>query len=371
MESIYCNAGQYDKFCLFHFAPQSSAYSKYGSSVNGIIIYQPSERKMLHEYIEVKFEDLPRTDGRIKLSTPKGTANEGLLLSEGFLVSDIASLDTFIDSGSDSYSDKSHDRPIPNTINIDVDFSDDDGISLETYVLEMRHKDEMFTPLIPYELTRLYALRYLRNKKSVGNFELFKYLIDRNTRTFYETAHYLLLHHKYKAFKAMGRDMPKDEIQILLHLIRTRNTKRFKIICKHLGISQKQLDLYKQENEDGYLEIQKLVRQFNDETLVTKGGTIPIHWDFERCMHIMFRHYKNFSLDVSTKGQGTSFQYSYRDIRRLIEIVLTDNLAEIETYLKKGRTYKKYSGMGYYYDGNYYNFTIDSNGKLMQFHPQD
>ncbi|MEJ7780844.1 MAG: hypothetical protein WKF68_14780 [Daejeonella sp.] len=106
---------------------------------------------------------------------------------------------------------------------------------------------------------------------------------------------------------------------------------------------------------------------FKDETLTEHVTQYPIYWDEERFIHIYGRHYVDYFINFSTY-KGTHFQYSYKDIRRLVCLILKSLQNEIESSLSNEWQYDKYGDQGYYFNGNYYTLRID-NGRLMTFFP--
>ena len=76
-----------------------------------------------------------------------------------------------------------------------------------------------------------------------------------------------------------------------------------------------------------------VIYSFEDEVLTLWGWKKHVYWDFERFIHIYMRHYKNFLIHESSKGQGTGFQYTRKDIRRIINIALDANKKAIENRL--------------------------------------
>lgn len=130
-------------------------------------------------------------------------------------------------------------------------------------------------------------------------------------------------------------------------------------------ITTKHIDKLKKENKEAWMELMKLVYGFEDETLTLWGWTQHVYWDFERFIHIYLRHYKKFLINESSKDQGTGFQYTLKDIRRIINIVLEANKEEIENRLKVGKGFQIHNDRGHYFNSNYYSMKIDPDGRLM------
>ena len=157
---------------------------------------------------------------------------------------------------------------------------------------------------------------------------------------------------------------------ILDKALKERRHEREYYICQHLGIAPKHLNKLKITNNQAWNELMNVIYTFEPETLTLWGWKSHIFWDFERFIHIYLRHYNNFLIPESSKGQGTHFQYKFKDIRRVVQIVLEANKVQIEERLAAGKAFHIQNDKGYYYNGNYYSAKIDPDGKLVQFHPQ-
>lgn len=139
-------------------------------------------------------------------------------------------------------------------------------------------------------------------------------------------------------------------------------------IKKHLGISSKVISDMILNDTKKYITLVQSAWMFETETLVYLGPKACIYWDFESFIHIFLRHNPDFFIPASTKGQGTPFQYAFKDIFRVAKIVLERLRDDINAKLSAG---KQYVINGHYYNGNHYQVRVDTNGKLMQFHPLD
>ena len=135
-----------------------------------------------------------------------------------------------------------------------------------------------------------------------------------------------------------------------------------------LGISDKHLESFSLREPDRFAEIAELVYTFEDENLSPLNAASRVYWDFERCAHILLRHYEGFFIEESTY-RGDKFLYSKRDVKLLAEKVIQDLGPNIQVALSEGRDFYRRGSEAYYYQGDYYQITIDKNGKLMQFHP--
>ncbi|MBD1362911.1 hypothetical protein IDJ77_03735 [Mucilaginibacter sp. ZT4R22] len=192
-----------------------------------------------------------------------------------------------------------------------------------------------------------------------------KYILDSQSGDFYVDAAITIHGHYHRRNE---RDMTVREL--FLRALKSRRKTRTDYVLKHLGIAAKHLEQFEIDVPDAYNQLLKTVMGF-EPAAIGSLWKYPVYWDFERFVHIYLRHYKEFFIKASGKGQGTSFQYNYGDIRRIIKIVLDMHKDDIQASLSAGKPYNKYDNQGAYYNGNYYTFRIAEDGKLMQFHPQE
>lgn len=368
IENIYLHCGQYDSYCSFEFYSYSNAYIKYGNNVHGIIVYDPVERKNLEKLIQNRTIE-SSTDGVIKIDAGNKDFNKISLLKEGFLVSDIFRLSVVGGIGTKAYGISNEDKEIPFTINVPFEAdgkTEEDWLKMELMIFARRIDDGI--KLLPEELLRYNTISFILNEDEIIPEELF----DSEISDINQDALFWILTHKYKKSLRTGDLLiSNEEYTKMNELFNKRKIMRLEIIKKQLGISSKQIAEFRESNPDDYNGLMQSILQFETRSITYLGFSKPIYWNFERYIHIFLRHYKSFFIKASTKGQGTNFQYVYKDILRLIGIIIKNNKKEIEESWREGKEFRKFGRQGYYYNGNYYSFRISENGKLLQFHPQE
>jgi len=365
IENIYSNVGQYDhRYVVFYFYYNSESYKEFGNSVHGLLIYTPSERAILEEAIQPGNNS--NNDGMVKLdSNLKEKALHNKLVRVGFPASDVSSMST-VDSTPPvkTYGSKEI-KKIPNTITIEYKVSKGDPYNLDLMNLEHRVRDGL--PLLPNEQRKLIALQLLQkpDKERLGPVR--SVLTNPATNIFYDDVLLLMNSYYYNIY-----DSGDKSVKLVLNkLLSKRKSERTKFILAHLGISERHLKSLETNNPLAWKQLLGHILYFEPEVIDIWGWKHPVWWDFERFIHIYLRHYKEFFIEKSNKGQGTTFVYNFKDIRRVICNVLKANKEEIEASLANGKVFRKYDDHGYRYNGNYYTFSIDKDGRLMQFHPQE
>lgn len=363
IQNIFYQVGQFDRYAIFDFHFDSDAYKKYGSTIYGYIIYSPSQRAKLK--LEITSGNIGNDVGLILLNGALQDKTVNLLLkTEGFHTNDIKRLSTLdIDPIENQY-DNPDTKEIPNTIKIDFESEPLSAERMELMLFKRRIEEGI--PLIPDEKRRYYSLMLLLDYHQVTEAIKSDILTDPLTGKYYND---VLITTLSPLVEGDRQNSPFKHI--LGTALGNRRKARVAFICQHLGIAVKHIDKLKTDNEAAWTELMRLVYRFEPETLTSWGWTYHVYWDFERFIHIYLRHYKDFLINESSKGQGTGFQYTIKDIRRLINIILDENKVAIEARLKAGKGFHIQNDKGYYFNGNYYSLKIDSDGRLMQFHPQE
>ncbi|MGM9478410.1 hypothetical protein ACS5PU_18435 [Pedobacter sp. GSP4] len=359
VEDLFVHAGQYDKFVSVEFYRNSDAFAKYGESVNGMIVYGRKQRKDLTGSILV--ENYERNDGIILFNSKvKDQELNWQLKTEGFLASEVCSISTFTEDPNEVVYRKPGKREIPNTITIPFDFE-----GFELPVMENQQTSWKFkknTKVLSHELTRYFTNELIMGKDIPEAIKL-EFLYDDTGSQFKEDV--LIQFYGYGYEKQL---LDQNQKNLLNKLLKSRADRREGLLKGDLSISNKRFEQFKLDFPDAYRQTRAAFLKFTDETLSENETQHPVYWDEERFVHIYGRHYVDHFINMSTY-KGTHFQYSFKDIRRLLCLVLKSLEDEIEAALSSGRNYNKYGDQGYYFDGNYYTLKIDADGRLMTFFP--
>lgn len=358
VEDMFRLVGQYDKYVVINFYRSSDAYTKYGDEVHCHLIYGRKLRNTLTEGIAV--ENYSRTDGKILIDTiGKDASKVKQLKTEGFFASEIYSISTFNHDPNEVAYRKGGVKEIPNTITIPFESEQFSLPKMENLITSWKFEDG--TKILDHELLRYYTNKLIIGEDVPAKMKE-KYLVNENG-IFKEQAlvqmNSFALHHNLLDTAQKGH---------LNTILKMRGDRRLEILKKDLGITHRVFRKFKEDHSDEYRNARMMLLSFKDETLTDHVTQYPIYWDEERFVHIYGRHYVDYFINFSTY-KGTHFQYSYKDIRRLVCLVLKSLKDEIELALSSGKQYDKYGDQGYYFNGNYYTLRVDANGRLMTFFP--
>lgn len=358
IEDVYKFVGQHDCYCSIDFFPGTPAQKKYGDSVHGLVWYHKKDRETLDTAIATP--NYQRNNGIVYLDSGSQdkTMNHALQY-EGFEAIDIKTLYRVGGENPKAYK-QAGTKDIPNTINIKID-SKFDVVGAQQYVLEGYMKMGYSLPM--HDLITYYRNLYLFYPHRIKEEEKYQYLFNEDRATFTEEADYQI--HDIKVHEKIATE---EEIKHWGDLLKARSGKRMDFIKKHLGISSKVIDKMILDDTKTYITLIQSTWMFETETLAYLGPKACIYWDFERFIHIFLRHNPDFFVPASTKGQSSHFQYSFRDIFRVVKIVIGQLSDKINLALNAG---KPFVINGHYYNGNHYQLRIEADGRLMQFHPLD
>jgi hypothetical protein len=358
VEDMFRLVGQYDKYVVVKFYRTSDAYNKYGAEVHGSIIYGLKLRDKLTNAIAVR--NYERTDGNILLAiTGDDTLKVQQLKTEGFQSSEIYAISTFNDDPEIVVYRKEGKKEIPNTITIPFQSGSFDLPRMEIMITSWKFQDN--SKILDHELLTYYTNQLIIGETVPEDIKN-EYLLD-DGKVFKEQVLVQMyafgFHHDL-----LNQEQKKHYNQIL----RQRADRRWTILKKDLGITEKVFESFKAAYPEEYVVARTTLIGFHDETLTPNSSQYPIYWDEERFVHIYGRHYVDYFVNFSTY-KGTRFQYTYKDIRRVICLVLESLKEPIEAALSSGKRFDKYGDQGYYFNGNYYTLRIDETGRLMTFFP--
>ena len=362
VEEIYAMYGQYEqKFISIEFHKYSDSAQKYGRNISGTIQYGKAERETLEQIIESG--NVPRTNGPVNFeSTDEHLSKEQQeqLKNEGFISGDIYEV-LATDFPAQKAFGQVGKKEIPNTIEIKMDPTGFDVNRSNHWLLGQKIKSGY--PLTDDEWAKFCGLSFYLEPESV-NFDVIK------IKGFSEDGKkaYLSRFFELEA-KLYAKDISAEEMQEFNEFLKKRKAVRIEAIVKEIKRStNKTLEKFKEEYPAIYkaLEISRI--QFDNETLAYHHVVKPIYWYYVGFLHIYLRHCDELSIEGHFENK-TKFQYSYKDIRRILKIAIDNLLPQINDRLSKGKDFRIYGDKSLYFNGNHYSLHVLENGRIAAFHP--
>lgn len=360
-ENIYKNTGQFDKVVSVSFRFGSDSYKKYGSYIVGKFYYTPNERLEIQKIISN--HNYEQTHGLIKFiasdSPELSREDKDYLKFDGLESSDIVEVLGFNNPAENKYI-KTETRDLPKTITIKSPFTEDDAEDMMLWLNDQRLKNGY--KLIEEERNQHNAILYRKYENKTTKPEEIALFKNPKTGEIKPEIKYHYLNSKF-----LYGIIKDDELEELKSLINQQAKEKVQIINKEL---EKSSEKWKQMGIDEKAALTTLVQiATHFETHRLTSGKTPVWWDFERFIHIFMRHVSETKIGERNQIK-TVFQYRLKDIKNLIKIVLKIAEKEINEHFenKPGIEFKRQGDRAIYFDGDYYSFRINKDGKLMTFH---
>lgn len=362
IEEIYSMYGQYeDRYVNIEFHKYSDSAKKFGTSISGVFVYWKKEREALE--IALGNEGVPRTNGLLKINCSN---NKGLtdtqkteLIEEGFMSGDIYEVLAVNIPQRKSYGEAGI-KEIPNTINISNDLEDFDPYYSSIFILRSRIKKGIDLTAEEWAQYCGYMLYYVEDSKSD---ELIQ------SKGFDEDGKLSLVRFYELKLKIYYRKFEKEELLEFMNLLTLKKEERLEAIQKEIGKSvNKKLTQFKVEFPEIAKRLEDSALHFEEEALVYQETIIPIYWDLKGFLHIYLRHCAELEIEGHFKNK-TNFQYSQKDIRRILVIAIKKYYKPINKRLSEGKDFRIYGDRSLYFNGNYYALYIESNGRVAAFYP--
>ncbi len=139
-------------------------------------------------------------------------------------------------------------------------------------------------------------------------------------------------------------------------------------LVKELALSLSGVTTFEGESAKIVLrEILTSIESFSPSVLL--HGKFQVYWDIDSYIHIALRHVKDYQ--VGNYRDKTPFPYKANDLKSLIEKVLHRVEEELEQHLSQesDKDFTRHGEMAIFYNGDHYHLRINTEGRLVQFHP--
>ncbi|MAP79445.1 MAG: hypothetical protein CL526_00005 [Aequorivita sp.] len=365
VEELYAMYGQYDrKYISIEFHKFSESAAKFGRNIGGVLTYYKKEREELEDAISK--ENVPRTNGLVKIDCSKheklSDEQKKELIENGFVSGDIYEVLASNLPVAKSYNQTGI-KEIPNTITVNVDPTDFDPNRAYLWLYGQRIKNGGI--LIEEEIAKFCGLS-LYLKPGSENYDYVKENgFDENGQKLPKVRFFEL------EAKLYATDITKEEILEFNEFLQARKVERIEAIKKEIKRStNKRLEQFEEEYPDIYAELQKSRVQFETESLEHHEVVTPIYWDYEGFLHIYLRHCDELAIEGHFENK-TKFQYTQKDIKRILKIAIEDLKPKINEKLKEGKDFRIYGDRSLYFNGNHYSLHILADGRVAAFHPME
>lgn len=365
VEELYAMYGQYDrKYISIEFHKFSESAAKFGRNIGGVLTYYKKEREALEDAISK--ENVPRTNGLVKIDCSKheklSDEQKKELIENGFVSGDIYEVLASDFPVAKSYNQTGI-KEIPNTITVNVDPTDFDPNRAYLWLYGQRIKNGDI--LIEDEISKFCGLSLYLQPGSENYDYVKENGFDENGQRLPKVRFFEL------EAKLYATDITKEELLEFNEILQARKVERIEAIKKEIKRStNKSLEQFQEEYPDIYSELQKSRVQFETESLEYHEVVTPIYWDYEGFLHIYLRHCDELAIEGHFENK-TKFQYTQKDIKRILKIAIEDLKPKINEKLKEGKDFRIYGDRSLYFNGNHYSLHILADGRVAAFHPME
>lgn len=99
------------------------------------------------------------------------------------------------------------------------------------------------------------------------------------------------------------------------------------------------------------------------------AGKMPIYIDLDGYLHIYMRHVEEMKVNSHFEHKD-NFQWNEDDVFMVMEKIIQKINDEIQSFFESNidQKYSRYGEQSVYFEGDYYTFHIDSNGRIIAFY---
>ncbi len=357
IEDIYCLVGKDDKTAGLTFKHESEASNLYGSFITVVFVYTQYEREEMDTLVQATpFSKY----GRIKakyFGTELAPDKVERLLIEGVYSYDIAEIFYYAAPSKNTFHSKEKRqlniieismRPQLKGGDLDWMYGFSKKLTNEGIVQCPRERSVYLAGKLFYEHENLTREE---NEEVFGSGK-----ID-------EKIEYELLQMKY-----IREEISDEEKKRLVNYYGEKEREKISILDNYLKKAGSSLKKLLNENIDQAAELFMKVMDFKERRLNVLGKQ-PIYIDLDSYLHIYMRHVEEFQVNRQFENKD-NFQWNEEDVFNVMEHVIEYIDKEYQEYRNEKPTqrFSKYGRKSIYFEGDYYTFHIEPNGKISTFH---
>jgi hypothetical protein len=358
LEEIYLLVGKEDKTAGITLRKDSDAYSSYGDFITVEFIYTQYEREELDSKIQIEPFD-SRGYLRAKyLGSDLSDEKIQKLYKEGIHSDDIVEILYYQAPSKNAFHSKEKRSITKININLQPKAKGRDYDWI--YGFNKKHVEEG-NGLSPHERSLYLACKYYYEPDELTENECNELFDDEGILK--ENIEWQLLNIKYQR-----EEIEDDEKRRLIRLFQIKKQVARNLLDKYLKQSGSSLKKLLKDNPNQAVELYDKILNFKDRRL-NISGKIAIYIDAESFLHIYMRHVEEMKINSHFQDKD-NFQWNEEDVLLVMQKVIRETNSEIQEHfeVKPGQRYSRYGKQSVYYQGDYYTFHIESNGRISTFH---
>lgn len=357
IEEIYCLVGKDDYVAGLTFKYESDAFNKYGQHITVVFVYSQFERIEMDKLIQVPFLN---KNGWVKanyLGTDLEPDKVELLLKEGIYSGDIAEILFFNRHKKNTF----HSKEKRELAKIEIPIrslpkgGDFNWIYGFTKRLVSEGKGQSPKERAFYLAGKLYYEPEDLTKEELSEID--------NSGTIDEQVEWEFLKIKFSR-----EDISDVEKKQLIKLYSKKKNEDLVLLDKYLKQTGSSLKKLATENIDQAVKLSISVLYFRERT-ININAQYPIYIDLDGYLHIYMRHVEEFKVNSHFEHKD-NFQWDEKDVLRVMGQIIKqiDNEYQEFRKTKPDQRFSKYGRQSIYFEGDYYTFHIELNGRISTFH---
>jgi len=358
LEEIYQLVGSQDKTAGLTFVHNSEAFKRFGPFLSVLFLYSNDERKEMDQ--RVKDEPF-KLSGHLKakyLGTDLSGDDVNYLINVGINSDDI--LEILYLTGDTSNTYHSEEQRTIKKIEIPMRLQPKGGDFDWMYGFSRKLVLEN-VGLSPRERAFYLAGKYYYEPNELTDDEKQEIFNDGSEMT--ESIEW-----EYLYIKLMKEEISDEETKRLGQLLSFRERSAFSILDKYLKQAGSSMKKLVADNIDQATRLYTRVKSFKDRRL-NINGKIAIYLNIDSYLHIYMRHVEEFQVNKHFENKD-NFQWDEKDVFIVMEEIIAEIDKEIQAFfLDNPKTrYSRYGGQSIYFEGDYYTFHIEPDGRISTFY---
>lgn len=358
IEEIYLLVGKDDLTAGLTFNYDSDAFKKYGSFITVVFLYTQQEREEMDKLI---LNEPFSKHGRIRakyLNSELTKDKVELLLKEGVYSEDITEI-LFYNAPKTNTFHSSETRTL-NKLTIPLTTSPKGRDYDWAYGFRRKLANEGIGQS-PREIAFNLAckLYYEAGNISATDKEV---MYDENGNLVEA------IEWEYLQIKYMREDINETEKQKLSELYGKKKRQNIQTLDHYLKQSGSSLKKLSTDNLDQAAELFYKVLHFK-ERRINVMGKHPIYIDLDSYLHVYMRHVEEFQVNKHFENKD-NFLWKEEDVFKVMGHVIEQADKEYQQFKdeKPKQRFSNYGPQSLYFQGDYYTFHIDPNGRISTFH---
>lgn len=358
LEEIYLLVGRDDKTAGITFWDDSPSYHLYGDHITVVFNYSQAERLEMDEAI--KAPEYSRT-GYVKAKYLGNTLSEDLidkLSKEGINSEDIVEILYFMHSKPNTF----HSQELRSIKTMKIPLTlEENGKDFDWMYGFTKRLIRDNIGLTPHQRAFYLGAKLYYEPDELTEEEVNEIYIEGLNMN-------KEIEYQYLFIKIIRKDITTEEKDKLGKLLREKHQTAFEVLNQYLNQAGSSVKLLAAANMEKLVDLFTKVAEFKDVRL-NVGGAKAIYLDVHSYLHIYMRHVEEMKVNTHFEHKD-NFQWKEEDVFTVIKHVIQDANNDIQQFFleKPEGRYSCYGGMSLYFEGDYYTFHIEKDGRVSTFH---